>query len=272
MATLGSFRSFKSVSSTSTFANGLSRKPINRSQLSLYDKISRNLSIFDPHPHKGEGRSRKSSRQRSVSDVSMPKLEELTRAENKCYETEEFKNTEEMDDIEDNINLIINKKHLETITENQNSPYSTQSSQSTTRRMSEQSILADMNHRGSIPFTTPIIELFHENELDEDFVSEKNKYSKLTSTGSSQSNDSGVSSSTEPVFESTMNEDVSEGATAKHDETEAVSQATCSFEECGSPSPTLPRRRPVVCLAMVDDIRQREEEDEDDVEGAPVYV
>ena len=41
MASLGSIRSFKSVSSTtSTYANGLSKKPINRSQLSLYDKTS----------------------------------------------------------------------------------------------------------------------------------------------------------------------------------------------------------------------------------------
>ena len=167
MAILGSIRSIKSVSSTnSTYANGLSRKPINRSQLSLYDKISRNLSIFDSHPHKGEGRSRKSSRQRSISDVAKPKLEELVGVENKCCEKEEFENTEDLDDFEDNINLIINRNHLETITENQNSPYSTQASQCTTRRMSAQSIFSDVARRGSLPFTAPVMELFHENEFE----------------------------------------------------------------------------------------------------------
>ena len=79
-----------------------------------------------------------------------------------------------MDDFENNINLIINRNHLETITENQNSPYSTQASQCTTRRMSAQSIFSDVARRGSLPFTAPVMELFHENDLEGKFV-DKNK-------------------------------------------------------------------------------------------------
>ena len=176
MAILGSIRSFKSVSSTtSANANGLSKKPINRSQLSLYDKISRNLSIFDSHSHKGEGRSRKSSRQRSVSDVTKPKFEELSGFENKSYQKDEKEKMETANEFDYDIDLMIHRKHLETITENQNSPYSTQASQCTARRMSAQSIFPDPARRGSFPFTAPLLELFHENEMEEKFVDEREK-------------------------------------------------------------------------------------------------
>ena len=169
MAVLGSIRSFKSVSSTtSTYANGLSKKPINRSQLSIYDKISRNLSIFDSH--KGEARSRKSSRQRSVSDVTPPKLEELNGAINKSYEKEDTEKTDELEYPRENNNLLLERKFLEPITENQNSPYSTQASQCTTRRMSAQSIFPETSRRGSTPLVAPITEIFNENELEEKFL------------------------------------------------------------------------------------------------------
>ena len=150
--------------------------------MSLYDKISRNLSIFDSHSHKGEGRSRKSSRQRSVSDVTKPKLEELIGVENKSYQKEE-----EMDGFDDNIELIINRKHLETITENQNSPYSTQASQLTARRMSAQSIFSDPATRGTLPPTAPLLQLFHQNELAEKFADERKKEKSQTSVETSQS-------------------------------------------------------------------------------------
>ena len=104
--------------------------------------------------------------------MAKPKLEELAGVE--CCEKEEFKNTE---DSEDNINLIINRNHLETITENQNSPYSTQAAnvQCTTRRMSAQSVFSDVANRGSLPFTAPVMEVFHENELEGKFVDQNKK-------------------------------------------------------------------------------------------------
>ena len=56
-----------------------------------------------------------------------PKPEELIGVENKSFEKEE--EGEEMGhegDAEEEFNIILDKKLLETITENQNSPYSTQ--------------------------------------------------------------------------------------------------------------------------------------------------
>ena len=60
--------------------------------------------------------------------------------ENKSFEKEEEIEFEEGDQLGDDFNLILDKKLLETITENQNSPYSTQASHNPSRRMSAQSL------------------------------------------------------------------------------------------------------------------------------------
>ena len=79
------------------------------------------------------------------------------------------------------LDLILDKKLLETITENQNSPYSTQASHCKSRRESAQSIFASMDgaRRGSLPSRErevsrepTVLELFHENELEEEEVGE----------------------------------------------------------------------------------------------------
>jgi hypothetical protein len=79
-----------------------------------------------------------------------PKLEELDAVENKCCDKEDMDNSED-------------RNHLETITENQNTPYSTQASQCTTCRMSAQYIFSDVARRDSLRFTAPVMEVFREN-------------------------------------------------------------------------------------------------------------
>ena len=145
-----SIRSNKSISSSSTYiygGAGLIKKPIHKSQLSLYDKLSRKLSIFDEKhlPSKGEVKTRKSVRQRSVSDTKSVRSEDFG-FENKSFEKEEAE-LEEKEKIDDDFNLILDKKLLETITENQNSPYSTQASHNPSRRMSAQSIFTELPRR-----------------------------------------------------------------------------------------------------------------------------
>ena len=171
MGRLDSVRSNNSLSSSSTYIYGsrLTKKPLHKSQLSLYEKISRKFSMFDNH--KGEGRSRKSSRQRSVSDTANP-TEEVVGVENKSFENDQEANAA-MDELYD-MNLILDKKLLETITENQNSPYSTQASHNTSRRVSAQSIFGGTARRGSVqkePFKGTVMELFHENETEENLQS-----------------------------------------------------------------------------------------------------
>ena len=138
---LASIRSNKSISSGSTYIYGgaaLTKKQLHKSQLSLYDKISRKLSVNnEKHPIRGP--SRKSTRQRSVSDTVSVKLEDLG-VENKSFEREEVEEAEEGDKVAEDLHLILDKKLLETITENQNSPYSTQASHNPSRRMSAQSL------------------------------------------------------------------------------------------------------------------------------------
>ena len=53
---------------------------------------------------------------------------------------EEVEEAEEGDKVAEDLHLILDKKLLETITENQNSPYSTQASHNPSRRMSAQSL------------------------------------------------------------------------------------------------------------------------------------
>ena len=139
MGRLDSVRSNKSSSSCSTYiyGSGFTKKPFHKSQLSLYDKISNKIS---------EGRIRKSSRQRSVSDTIKVQNEEEG-IENKSFEIEEdaMVSDNDMDDI----NIILDKKLLETISENQNSPYSTQASHNTSRPVSAQSLFGETAQQSS---------------------------------------------------------------------------------------------------------------------------
>jgi hypothetical protein len=198
MGRLDSVRSNNSLSSSSTYIYGsrLTKKPLHKSQLSLYDKISRKISLFDTQ--KGEGRSRKSSRQRSVSETAKPS-EEVVGVENKSFENDEETNAV-MDEFDD-INLILDKKLLETISENQNSPYSTQASHNTSRRVSVQSVFGGTARRGSVqrePFIGPVMELYHENENEENLQILPRSRSQSTIaeslTGSKRSRESGVGS------------------------------------------------------------------------------
>ena len=107
------------------------------------------------------------------------------------------------------LDLILDKKLLETITENQNSPYSTQASHCKSRRESAQSIFASMDgaaRRGSLPTRElsrepTVLELFHENELEEEEGVEgrvnRSRSHSLASqslSGSHRSRESGVGS------------------------------------------------------------------------------
>ena len=164
MSALASIRSNKSISSGSTYiygagGGGLAKKPVYKSQLSLYDKISRKLSVNNEKPLRGDVKTRKSSRQRSVSDTNSVRTEDLgpgglagggAGVENKSFEREEIEEVAEEAEVgqdRDDFNLILDKKLLETITENQNSPYSTQASHNPSRRMSAQSIFTELPRR-----------------------------------------------------------------------------------------------------------------------------
>jgi hypothetical protein len=173
----------------------LTKKPLHKSQLSLYDKISKKISLFDPH--KGDGRSRKSTRQRSVSDTTQPQTEEIVSEANKSFEEEKEVSQNDMEDI----NMILDKNLLETISENQNSPYSTQASHNTSRRVSAQSLFGETAQQGSIPKEVsngPFMDLFHENEFEEDLERASRSRSPSTTTeslsGSERSRESGVDS------------------------------------------------------------------------------
>jgi len=304
MGRLDSVRSNKSSSSSSTYiyGNGLTKKPLHKSQLSLYDKISRKISLFDNHSHKGEGRSRKSSRQRSVSDTAKPKNEEYVGVENKSFEKEDETTCE--DEFDEEVDIILDKKLLETISENQNSPYSTQASHNTSRRMSAQSLFGEPARRGSIPkepFNGPVMELFHENEIEEDIdrVSRSRSQSTTTEslTGSHRSRESGVGSLADtdtdtdlkskvidkdvplavlnPALETEVSRDSAISVSAidseeiyfMHDlpvpneevsRTPLVLSSNDSFQnivlsEHGSPSPSLPKRKPVMSLSKIEE-------------------
>merc|ERR1711902_91684 len=78
---MGSMRSIHSAASSGGISR-VSQESHKKSKLSLYDKISRNLSFFDTTSgHSlggGGGRTRRKSRQRSVSDVIKPQFFELS--------------------------------------------------------------------------------------------------------------------------------------------------------------------------------------------------
>jgi len=174
MGRLDSIRSNKSISSGSTYiGHTLSKKSHHKSQLSLYEKITRKMSVFDTSKDKNESRSRKSSRQSNKEkfvhkdSLKLNTSQDLSGTENESFEKaeEELVDNDIYNDDDDR-QYIIDKKFLETITENQNSPYSTQASYNTSRRMSAQSIFTDGGRRGSLAkeYGGPVLELFHEEE------------------------------------------------------------------------------------------------------------
>merc|ERR550517_1760936 len=88
-------RSIHSASSSGGISR-VSQESHKKSKISLYDKISRNLSFFDTSSLGGGGggvRTRRKSRQRSVSDVIKPQYDELsivtTTAVNEAFENED---------------------------------------------------------------------------------------------------------------------------------------------------------------------------------------
>ena len=121
------FRSFRSVSSGCGVSN-ISQKSHNKSQLSLYDRLSRNFSILDNGSSTSLGgptttRIRKNSRQRSVSDVIKPRLEDLPEAvialDNDAFTVEDIEFDEEVEPVQQ---VFVERTRLETISENQDSP------------------------------------------------------------------------------------------------------------------------------------------------------
>jgi len=307
MNRLDSIRSNRSISSSSTYIYGHARKPLHKSQLSLYDKISRKISL-------GRPASRKSSRsrQRSLSDTGKPRLDDLGGGvENRSFDTEEIYGGDEGGEEDcwsgqPDLDLILDKKLLETITENQNSPYSTQASHCKSRRESAQSIFASMDpaaRRGSLPTReSTVLELFHENELEEELEGRRARsrsHSLATeSLGSHRSRESGVGSLggdsyMEPVPEEAKARLVVElpvqielkdihhpplHLRGEQGEEEVV------VEEQGSPSPFLPKRKAVISLAVMDEqeeevqvseveekrVEEVEEEKEERMAGAKV--
>ena len=199
--------------------------------------------------------------------------------ENRSFENEEiYGGTEVREGDEDHwetqrdLDLILDKKLLETITENQNSPYSTQASHCKSRRQSAQSIFASLEpgaRRGSLPTKEPyngaVLELFHENELEEELEVRRAARSRSHSlateslTGSHRSRESGVGSLggdsyMEPVPEESKERlvvrlprhplelnDLNAKHIVEEDEEEKLEKAI-EVEEQGSPSPQLPRR------------------------------
>ena len=108
--------------------SNISQKSHNKSQLSLYDKLSRNFSIFDNGSSTSLGgptttRIRKNSRQRSVSDVIKPRLEDLPEAvialDNEAFTVEDIEFDEEVEPVQQ---VFVERTRLETISENQESP------------------------------------------------------------------------------------------------------------------------------------------------------
>ena len=109
--------------------SNISQKSHNKSQLSLYDKLSRNLSIFDNGSSTSLGgptttsRIRKNSRQRSVSDVIKPRLEDLPEAviamDNDAFQEEDIEFDDEVEPVQQ---VFVERTRLETISENQDSP------------------------------------------------------------------------------------------------------------------------------------------------------
>ena len=135
---------------------------------------------------------------RENSDTTQPQNEEEG-IENRIFEKEV--DAKVSDNDMDDINIILDKKLLETISENQNSPYSTQASHNTSRRVSAQSLFIETPRRDSIPKEAnngPFMDLFNENEFEEDLERASRSRSESTTTeslsGSERSRESDVGS------------------------------------------------------------------------------
>jgi len=296
MGRIDSIRSNKSISSGSTYiGQNLSKRSHHRSQLSLYEKITRKISVFDNKQH--ESRSRKSSRQSnkeklaSKDSVKLNISQDLSGFENESFD--KFENEDmnpEILNIYDG-NFLIDKKILETITENQNSPYSTQASHNTSRRMSAQSIFNNETEKPRTgtarDYSGPILELFNENEEEERCRStsswvadikvekcEEERRDSLVSqslSGSHRSRESGVGSMGGDENHRTP-DPVKKDQTRTPDAADHLSHSTpepgrrdkpphplnlrvdldIQLENKDSPSPKLPRRNPVMDLESLE--------------------
>jgi len=284
MGRLDSVRSNNSMSSSSTYIYGsrLTKKSIYKSQLSLYEKMSRKMNLFEGH--KNEGRLRKSSHYKSITNMTRPCAEEDLGIENRSFERDEVRNAP-TDELEDE-NCILDKVLLETISENQDSPYSTQASPNKCRRMSVQSVFGGTTKSESVqkePYDGPVMELFHEDETTECVpISEKAKAESLA--GSKRSRESGVGSLVETDVDlkkdGTVNDENMEGV-IKDLKSEVSQDSGISVsvidpieidgEELsaslfpskletffslptvaqGSPSPSLPKRKPIISLERI---------------------
>merc|ERR1719481_1451986 len=119
MALLGPMGSMTSVHSASGSAvSRLSQKSNRKSMTLLYDKISRNFSFFESSSiHSlGNNKPNKNKRQRSVSDVISPKLEDLSSDKT----SEDAVSDAGLD--WNSISQLIEKRRLSTIDENLDSP------------------------------------------------------------------------------------------------------------------------------------------------------
>ena len=123
MAFLGSMKSIYSAASSGGLSQ-MSQKSHRKSQLSLYDKISRNMSFFDTtslHSFSGFGGVRmRNNRQRSVSDVVKPQLEDLSVGPAGVI-NESFESDLDAGDP-NSIAYLIEKRRLSTIDEDSPNP------------------------------------------------------------------------------------------------------------------------------------------------------
>merc|ERR1719342_84924 len=177
MALLGPMGSMTSVHSASGSAvSRLSQKSNRKSMTSLYDKISRNFSFFESSSiHSlGNNKPNKNKRQRSVSDVISPKLEDLSSDKT----SEDAVSDAGLD--WNSISQLIEKRRLSTIDENLNSPNVT---------LASHKVIEEKQH---VKF------LFKES--DEDIYSRKRSQAELSKSPKSQEEVVDSSKFTKPIF------------------------------------------------------------------------
>ena len=113
----------------------------------------------------------------------------------------------------------------------------------TTRRMSAQSIFSDVARRGSLTFTAPVMELFHENELEEKFVNDNMKLRPDSPVNPDQNMDYAVCIAKQDLKNKTIEiNEINTESEADEEGTEISDIKEEIFGATGSPSTTLPRR------------------------------
>ena len=163
--------------------------------------------------------------------------------------------------------------------------------------MSAQSIFTDGARGGSLSFTAPVMELFHENEVEEIFVDDGENSLKKQEPSSEQKQEYAKCSATKHgLLENKTEADKTKSLVIGNKDTKEIMHEADIEERNGSPSPTIPRRSiyaeeirnltdhscfriPVMSLAFVEDIIPEENSENSSVfdkvndnEGAPVFV